>query len=1083
MTRANGLRLFTSNRLEILVEQLAGVLEEPLASPFTAETVLVQSQGMARWLQMELARRHGVCANVRFPFPKGFSDEVARLVLPDVPKVSLFEIDTLAWRVMGILPALLGQPAFVDLKNYLGDEIDQRRRWQLAERIAYVFDQYLIFRPDLIASWDRGEEKDWQAVLWRELARKTKHPAKFHADVLRKLAAKSVAIRGLPERLALFGISVLPPFYLQLFAALSRHLPVNIFLLQPSQEFWGDLVSARGAGKVLKKLKLAPSAEAAAHLEPGNRLLASLGQQGQDFFNLIQDAERVEPVENFSEPGECTLLMTIQSDIFNLHDRGRVEAAPVKRLANDDDSLQIHSCHSPLRELEVLHDHLLDWLNRDAELTPRHVLVMMPDLKTYAPLVQAVFGSPENEARRIPFSVADRGARHESHVVETFLKLLNLPSTRLGVVAVLELLQTEAVREKFGLAERDLEKVHDWVERAGIRWGVDADHRAEWNVPALAGNTWRVGLDRLLLGFAMAGHGEKIFHGLLPIDDVEGSSVEVLGHFVDFVERVFRAVKQLAAPRSLVDWETALRGLLEEFFKPGEDSEREFQLIRQAVTKLCRAAGLAKFEEPVGLSVVLEPLTKLLEEDSFGAGFLTGGVTFCALKPMRSLPFKVICLVGMSDNAFPRQTASLGFDKMNDEHRAGDRSSRNDDRYLFLETLLSARQRLYISYVGQSIRDNSKAPPSVLVSELLDYVEQGFVAADRGNPRKCVETTHRLQAFSSAYFSGERLFSYSQENCDAALALKSESSEPVPFFTAPLSEPEPAAEWRTVSIETLVRFFAQPADFFLKRRLRLSIERDEAALEEREAMELNQLDQYKLRQTLLEHKLAGRDSARSHELILADGRLPLGVIGTMRLRDADAEVERFHERLKPLLADPVRPPVDIDLALGEFRVTGRLTRFGREGLLHYRCADLKPKDWLQLWIEHLALGTVEPAGLGVRSVLLGTDEKVSFRAVAESKQILRDLLDQYWIGLRAPLKFFPKSSWKFMENKDSTRSQKSPRDAARGEWEGGEFKQAERDAAGFQLCFRNQDPIDDEFERVTLAILGPLFAHRGEGDE
>ncbi len=1077
MTRANGLRLFTSNRLENLAEQLAGVVEEPLDSPFAAETVLVQSQGMARWLQMELARRQGVCANVRFPFPKAFSDEVAQRVLAEVPGDSLFQLDALAWRVMGLLPKLRDQSAFSDLKNYLGEEIDQRRRWQLAERIAYVFDQYLIFRPDLIAKWDAGQENDWQAILWRELAGKAKHPAKLHSAVIDKLKSNSAKIRGLPERLALFGISVLPPFYLELFAALSRHLPVNIFLLQPTPEFWGDVVSSQRAGKVLKQLKLAPGAEAGAHLETGNRLLASLGQQGQDFFNLIQEAERVEPVENFSEPDGDTLLATIQSDIFNLRDRGRTEDAPAKPLATGDDSLQVHSCHSPLRELEVLHDHLLDWFNRDPQLAPRDVLVMMPDLKTYAPLVQAVFGSPETEARRIPFSVADRGARHESHVVETFLKLLNLPATRLGVVSVLEILQTDAVRAKFRLEEQDLERIHEWVERAGIRWGIDADHRAEWNVPALAGNTWRAGLDRLLLGYAMGGRGEKLFHGLLPMEDVEGSVVAVLGRFVDFAERIFRMVKNLGTPRTIVEWEVTLRTLLEEFFHSNEDSEQEFQLLRQAIGKLRHAATLAKFDEPVALSVILEPLTKLLEEDSFGAGFLTGGVTFCALKPMRSLPFKVICLVGMSDNAFPRQTASLGFDKMNDEHRAGDRSSRNDDRYLFLETLLSARQRLYISYVGQSIRDNSKAPPSVLVSELLDYVEQGFVISGGSNPRSAVETFHRLQAFSPAYFSGERLFSYSAENCAAARAVIGEPGEPAPFVTEPLSEPEPAEEWRTVTIETLVRFFAQPAEFFLKRRLRLTIERDEAALEEREAMELNQLDQYNLRQSLLEHKLSNRDPALAHALIQADGRLPLGVVGAARLRDSDAEVERFHERLKPLLAAAAPTPVDIDLAIGKFRLTGRLTRFGRAGLLHYRCADLKPKDWLQVWIEHLALCAVRPANLVGRTVLIGNDETGTLRPVENAVQVLRELLDQYWAGLRSPLKFFPKSSWKFVENKTSTRSRTPPRDAARGVWTGGEFADGERDGAGVQLCFRNQDPIDDEFERVTLAVLGPLFAH------
>ena len=374
----------------------------------------------------------------------------------------------------------------------------------------------------------------------------------------------------------------------------------------------------------------------------------------------------------------------------------------------------------------MLYDHLLDWFARDPKLAPRDVLVMTPDIETYAPFIQAVFDSPEESSKRIPFSVADRGICSASQVVDAFLNLLSLPATRLEATSVLRILETEAVRVKFGLAESDLDIIRVWVRGTNIRWGQDAKQRESLGLPGLAENTWQQGMERLFAGYAMAGKGERMFQGVLPYDDVEGGSAEVLGHFAEYLKRLFDLVAKLRERRTIGEWEGVLLGALEAFFQPDESQVPETLLIRSTLRELASKAAEAGCVEPVDLAVILESLNQLLAEDRFGSGFITGGVTFCALKPMRSIPFKVICLIGMNDGAFPRTDRHLSFDLMAQKPRLGDRSLRADDRYLFLETLLSARERLHISYVGQSIRDNSEAPPSVLVSELLDYVAQAY---------------------------------------------------------------------------------------------------------------------------------------------------------------------------------------------------------------------------------------------------------------------------------------------------------------------------------------------------------------------
>jgi len=545
------LRLYTSNRLETLTEKLAEVLDRPLSSPLQSEVVIVQSQGMARWLKLELARRNGICANCSFPFPKIFCAEVLAANSADPSTRPTLTREVMLWEIMRLLPEMLNQPEFGPLKDYLSDPSDIRKRFQLCSQIANLFDQYLVFRPDLILAWDQGQlncagvdegnHEVWQATLWRGLrqGKAGQHLAALWKEFGERAAKPDFKPSNVPERLLIFGISALPPSYLQIFCALGALAKVHFFLLQPSKEYWGLIVNARESEKILKTAKKGDASDQELHLEAGNHLLASMGLLGRDFLNLVLDSGEWDEDRAFSDPQEGTLLQNVQADIFHLRDRGR-DDCPKLSVPRTDTSLLVHCCHSPLREVEVLYDHLLDWLERDATLAPRDELVMTPDIEAYAPFIQAVFDSLEENDKRIPFSIADRGACAAGHVIDAFLNLLRLPSTRLEASSVLRILETDAVRKKFGLAESDLDMIRVWIRRTNVRWGQDANHREKLGLPGLAENTWQQGIERLFLGYAMAGKGEKMFQDVLPFDDLEGGSAEVLGHFAEYLKSLLR---------------------------------------------------------------------------------------------------------------------------------------------------------------------------------------------------------------------------------------------------------------------------------------------------------------------------------------------------------------------------------------------------------------------------------------------------------------------------------------------------------------------------------------------------------------
>jgi exodeoxyribonuclease V gamma subunit len=1073
------LRVFTSNRLEILADQLGRVLQETLPTAFDPEIIVVQSKGMERWICLQLAERHGVCANCRFPFPNTFVHEVFQGVLKNLPKPNLFDPGIMTWRVMKALPKLIEKPAFEPLRIYLESGRGDLKRFQLSQRIADLFDQYLLFRPEMTFQWENGKARHWQAMLWRELVEghEHEHRAALAKELFTAIERGTELPPGIPTRISVFGISALPRFHVQVFASLSQIAQVNLFLMNPSQEYWGDILDT---WEMKKKARIEKAAsEGELHMEKGNSLLASMGALGRDFFEVIQEFD-AEEISSYEEPKAENLLSSVQLDVLKLQERQEK-----KKVSSGDLSVQIHSCHSPMREVEVLRDQLLRMFEEDPGLLPKDILVMMPDVETYAPYIQGVFDSTPEDARRIPFSIADRSMRKEGGIGEAFLNLLDLQGSRFGVSQVVNLLECEAVRRKFGISNEDLETVRKWISETRIRWGIDEKHKAELGLPSFPQNTWRAGLDRLLLGFAMPGREERLLSGILPYDPIEGEESRILGAFAEFVEKLFERATSLGQPRTLEAWQKELAGLLDDFFERAEETDREIQLIRRMLDDLVKAGDASRFDEEIPLQVVKSYIEGSLDQTGFGLGFMSGGVTFCAMLPMRSIPFKVICLLGMGGEAYPRQSKPLGFDYMARYPKRGDRSRRNDDRYLFLETILSAREKLYISYVGQSVQDNSVIPPSVLVSELIDYVEQGYEIPNR-SIRDHLQIKHRLQAFSPEYFKNhERLFTYSEENYGIAAMVLSERKEPTPFLSKGLSEPDES--WRNLDLRTLCAFFSNPTKFLLNRRLGIYLQEGASFAEEREPFQVQALEQYLLEDSMLRRRLQGRSLKEDLVLAVASGRLPHGPVGQCIYESLSPGVERFAEDLLPLISENALETLDFHIDVCGFSLTGSLNDVFKEKMIRYRYARLKGKDMVVSWIHHLVLNCVHVEAYPRYTVLAGLAGKSAkerkrvlyeYAPVDRGEEILERLLKRYWEGLKDPLHFFPEVSWPYAEaclakNKPRERALEQARQA----WEGSEWNGGEGTDLHYQLCFAKEDPIDSAFEEIAMEIFEPLLKY------
>jgi exodeoxyribonuclease V gamma subunit len=1075
-----GFYLFKSNRTESLAEILSDRLRHS-EDPMNQETIVVQSRGMQRWLSLQIAEKNGICANIDFPFPKHFAQKLFREII-GLPEKYPFSRQIMTWDIMSLLPGFSGHPAFECVDNYISGEETEMKLFQLSGKIADIFDQYLIFRPELIMDWDaarnpmaRLPHSEWQSELWRklslEIGKGSQHLASMKYSFLEKIKTENLKNK-LPQRISVFGISSLPAFYMDIFKALSEKIDIDFYYLNPCREFWECALSE----KEMARLANADDAEDAMHFDAGNSLLASAGKTGREFFSLIMNLEGRE-FESFEEPGEATALKCIQSDILKLQNRGK--DIPRKILPFSDKSVQLHSCHSESREIEVLFDALLNLFKTNKNLRPRDIVVMAPDISIYAPFIDAVFGCPEKENMKMPYSIADRRVSEVNSVAETFLDILSLHQKRTTSLEVMKILESPSVQSRFGILETDMPAIKGWLRDSGIRWGINAESRKKLGLPEYHENSWKFGMDRLLLGYAMPSDKDKgLFSGIFPFETGEAES-KTLGAFATFTNALFTKTENLANKMTLREWSETLNDILETFFASEKTTEKEIQELRNIINEggISKASGVSSFREKISCGVILSFLKQSLGNEPSQAGFFNGGITFCSLLPMRSIPFKTICLLGMNDGKFPRNPLRAGFNLMEKSKRLCDPDKRAEDRYLFLETLLSARDNAIISYVGQSLKDNSKIPPSPLLSELCDYIDDAFKMEDGQKATEHIITEHPLHPFSPQYFNGnKKLFSFSEENCSAAGASCSRRTERKNIIP-PLPPPTDIA--RSISLNELINFFMNPSKFLLTKRLNIYAETNDAEeLEEREIFKLDKLQEYLIKQELLEASLAGKNPGALFETIKASGKLPLGCAGQTAFEKLESQAKLLAETVRPECSDKKPETTLFEIELDKFSIQATLKELCSKGQIIYRCANINPKDRLRAWLKHLSLNCAEKVEAPKRTVLIGQDKKIIFQELQaeEARDILNMLLAYYETGFERALKFFPKSSLTFAEKILGGKNETQALSEAAKAWLPGYMQKWQSESEDFfiKTCFP-EFPADKKFGETALDIFGPIL--------
>jgi len=1086
------LRIHASTDISALAGRLGKLWAEPPSDVFAPEWLAVPSEGIRRWLFLELARvlgategrRDGIVANVN----KNFAGSLRQTVIASARGEEVedrWAIERLAWSLMALAEERSDDPLLAPfLRRSTSDS-----RYARARRVADLFDGYHQRRPGMIRSWHDGRDVDgvgnrlpaefrWQAHLWR-LARQRlgqESPPELWPRLVGDLRSGRVEPE-LPERLVFFGFETIPSGqFLELAEALRPD--VHFFLVAPTRisgEKFHEWAPLPAGGRRLRTQE-----EWSSHIEPP--LLRSWGRQSRETGLLLADSTPGQvtawlPPEVGSGPS--TLLKRLQTD---LEDRRSTKADfPLKP---DDHSVQFHTCFGATRQAEVVRDVILHLLqDSDGALREDDILVVTPDIRRFAPVIEAVWGSTapgtrfavttpdaeEDDAPALRYRINDQDVKDEDPVMAAISALLGLLGSRFDVNALLEFLALPPVSRQLELSDDDLATVVEWARELEVRWGLDGHHRKRFGLAEqLRANSWAFGLDRLLMGAAVMDGDHVTVGGIAPFG-IEGSDVEMAGRIAEAIGRLAEFVQFAEQDHPVDEWIDSLSALVGAVIGTGEARANSGQAVDELFASIRSAASFEPAAPPASFVDVVKLVNERLDGQSGGFGFFRGGVTVTSLKSLPWVPFRVVCLLGM-DEASLAVSSGSGDDLVAATPLFGDPDPRASLRANCLAAVLSARDVLVVVRDGRDVRTNQEVPQAVIPSELFDACSSLVEADDPSTVRRRLERVHPRQAYARSNFlpeegPGGKVWSFSRRDQRGAEARRNSKVWPEDL----VGEPLPPDKSNVIELDELQSFLRNPVAWFFRHRLGVRLPQESEPLTGLLPVAPTGLEKWKVGQRLLEARLHGRSTEEWWEHEQALGSLPPGRLGRELKGTFTATVDAIvgeADRLGYDAARVVAQRVDVELADGT-RVVGSVEVSGPDGrhCIVPTFSRLRPKNKLGAWLSFVALVADDPSSTWSTTVI-GRHEDANSKFAATSyafttegegpdrwretaREALENMVGWYRQGLREPVPFFPKTSWALVADQ-----------AMEGDWNGGGSQVGERNGPGMELAFASTDLLD-----------------------
>ncbi len=1028
------LTVHRAERSDTLARALAEVLATPLDDPFAREVIAVPAKGVERWLSQQLSSvlgavtTDGIAANIEFPSPSRLVDDIVAVASGIDADTDPWAAGRVLWKTLEVIDSSIHESWCSVLARHLGlgsDDHRAGRRYATAAHLADLFRSYGADRPAMLIEWSDGLDTDgagkpidpdqlWQAQLWRALRSRigSPSPAERLASAGQRLRDEP-GLSDLPTRLSLFGPTRLTTGQLAVIDALAANRDVHLWLPHPSAAMWDRFSGGQPSGVVRRNADTGTT-------EVTNPLLASLARDNRELQQRLAPIATAD-IWHVGSPGNDTLLCRIQADI-------RADRAP-SPIVQLDGTVQIHACHGPSRQVEVLREALLHLFQADPTLEPRDVVVMCPDVETYAPLITAAFGQGVlgHPGHRLRVRLADRNLRQTNPLLELTATLLNLADGRVTASQVLDLAASGPVRQRFGFSDDDMDRLREWSGQAGARWGIGKRQRDLFGLGEFAHNTWNTALDRVLLGVT-ADETELSWLGqALPLDDVDSNDIDLAGRVTEYVDRLAVVLRDLQGPQPANAWTAGLSRALDLLTDVAQAEVWQLAQARREFAAATQDSGSPLLR----LADVRSMLSRRLAGRPTRANFRTGELTVCTMVPMRSVPHRVVALLGLDDEIFPRGSGVDGDDVLWRDPCVGERDPRSEDRQLLLDAVMSAGEHLLICYTGADPITGATRPPAIPLSELLDVV-----VATVGAPQvSAVLRRHPLQPFDPRNFAAPAPFSFDRSALAGARASQLVKVPEPPFLSGPLEK-----SCGDVELADLIAFIVHPTQAFLRQRLGVRVpDADDDVLDALSA-ELDGLQKWDIGERMLAARLSGVSIADFRQAEWRRGTLPPLRLGATVLDDVERAVQAL---ALAALSVQTGPPETLDVAvdLGDGRrLTGSVTGVYGSVIAAASYSSLAAKHRLGAWARLLAVAAGRPGSW--RAVTTGRGQfrtpvsRSTLIAPTDPADQLRRLVELRDRGLREPLPIATAAAEIYAGRRLSGSSVDEAREAAEKEWSG-----------------------------------------------
>ncbi|ANZ22646.1 exodeoxyribonuclease V subunit gamma [Buchnera aphidicola (Diuraphis noxia)] len=973
--------IFRSNKINILLSKVCQIIQKkPLSNIFEKEIFIHDSKILFKYLNIFISNNIGISANFKFYRPHDFIWKVFQSILYKNNLKNTCTQSIITWNIMNVL----------NKKNFcehIKTKDNAYKKFKFSYLMATIFHQYLIYRPNWINEWEQNkntclinEDEIWQVKLWKEIINHSKknNQSGYHFvnlfNYFQSLKNHNKIKKNvLPNRIFIISSFTLTPSYIKILKIISKYTNIYFLYITPFKTniFYPNTIKN---GNLSHKKK-----------HPNNTIL-SLWRKYEEYYIIkLMHSKKIKITNFFKNEANknINLLNNIKKNFLKF-DCLNLKNIKKKSFLKIDNSISINICDNKYNEIQILHDTLLLHFNKNKNLKLDNIVVICDSIDDYMSSIHAIFEA-KNENENLPFFISTKVSKKEEKIFLFFNKILNLSYSRFENEEILEFLNIPEIANHFNISEDDINILYHWIQEANIRWGINSKHKKSLSLPEHNANTWEWGIEKLLLSYA-TNTTENVWNDVVSCSVINTSRADLIGKLIIFINVLKKWKKKISKSQYLSCWRSLFREFINDFFY--KKTNKPVQNLHKSWIKMIDDISYSNYTQKISIKILKKHFNCTIKRTY--QKFLPGVINFCHPSDICYIPFEIICIIGSDYKSTLKNNKPNSFiNILNKYPLIGDLNFYEQYCYLFLQNISCAQKYLYISYVGTSIKDESKTSSSILIEQLLDYIAFNFFPKHdynlniKDNKKRIINLL--CKNYKKEYF-------YKKENIKNTLdnsiknKIKTNNNKTynIKLFKNNISN--------KIHLKDLIFFWKNPIRYFFNHSLKIKFRFQKEKINNTEPFCVSQIESFKIKEMLLTNIINQKDTEKILKIYILSGKLPYGFFGENIFKKIKKDMESIAKSV--IKHKSVTKEKKINFILKKFQIHGILYNVQSTGLIRWQPNTISYSDRIALWIEHLMYSCIK--GFGESKIIGPKNQIWSYSSLNHEKAY--NYLYKYIIG-------------------------------------------------------------------------------------